>query len=78
MAKNHVAFAAVTAIALVALVGVLGIVSVAGIGAGSAITGGATVTGNFVGLASDNVLAAVVVLLGVGLGYMYLRKNKYL
>ncbi len=75
--QDRITFAAVSAIALVALVGVLGIVSVSDIGGGG-ITGGATITGNFVGLASDNVLAAVVVLLGIGLGYMYLRKNKYL
>ncbi len=74
--QNRIEIAAITAIVLVALVGVLGIVSVSGLGGG--ITGGATITGNFAGLASDNVLAAVVVLLGIGLGYMYLRKNKYL
>ena len=76
--QDRITFAAVSAIAVVALVGMLGIVSVSGLGGGgSGITGGAIVTGNFVGLASDNVLAAVVVLLGIGLGYMYLRKNKY-
>ncbi|HIH13832.1 MAG TPA: hypothetical protein HA224_01110 [Nanoarchaeota archaeon] len=72
--KNKTTIVAVIAILLVAGIGLAGIVNIAGT---SGITGAVVLDRPMAGFSSDGVLSIVVVLLGIGLCAVYLKKNNY-
>ncbi|MEK6807513.1 MAG: hypothetical protein AABX75_00640 [Nanoarchaeota archaeon] len=72
--KNQTTIVAIAAILLVAGIGVSGIVGMPG---AAGITGAVALDSPIAGFSSDGVLSIVIVLLGIGLCAIYLKKNNY-
>ena len=72
--KNQTTIVAVIAILLVAGIGLAGIVNMSGT---AGITGAVVLDSPMAGLSSDGMLSIAVVLLGIAVCAVYLKKNNY-